>query len=612
MIGGLIAAGAVALAWAALPTPAWGAAVAYQADVQHSGFVPDGPNPPLGRKWIRRDLGEVVSYPVIAEGRAFVTAWPATTSSSSSERAGPTLLYALDRRTGGTVWVREVATRGLPAYDEGRLYVLGTGALDAVSAANGERLWRTEMRNTAAAAPVPDGPFVYASDESAAYAVSSLTGVKVRTWADWKTSGFAVVGDRVYLARTGCNGIGLFTRGLAEPVWTRTGPCSTSLAVPPAYHTLNATPPNERIWARDSNGVAGLVVDALTSLGTEQFASAGGVSLAGEHGFLRRRDGIEARSQATGVISWRWPGPADEPLTGGTLAVRDAVWVLGLNGTLVALRRGDGGELFRTTIGSAKTDPYTATGVDGPDTAHLGMAADGEGLLVPNRGRLAALGPGGDAPGVFDADLEPGAQTSMSARASGGDIAFGRKVAFSGQVSRTGDSSVSDTVELQADPYPYGVWETVASRQTSSSGGYSLSHGPDRNTRYRVVDTSTAPAVVSKTFQVFVYPPLTLRLGWRGRGRIYVASSITAPDHMKLNGKPMYVYRQRSRRAAGTLIGRLKIRRVRGTAYRARGTVRVPGHRPETDYFGICFKVPNTRVMTRLNGRKNGCGRRRF
>lgn len=81
---------------------------------------------------------------------------------------------------------------------------------------------------------------------------------------------------------------------------------------------------------------------------------------------------------------------------------------------------------------------------------------------------------------------------------------------------------------------------------------------------------------------------------------------------MKLNGKPMYVYRSRSRRGAGTLIGRIKIRRVKGTRYRARGTVRVPSHHPETDYFGICFKIPDTRSMTSLNGRSSGCGRRRF
>jgi outer membrane protein assembly factor BamB len=163
---------ALAVAALAAPAGAHGAAVTYQGDNARSGNVPDGPPPPLGRKWIRRDLGIHVSYPVLAEGKVYVTA-----QRSPSQAA--TVLYALDRGTGATVWVREVATSGLPAYDNGRIYVLGTNALDAVSAATGERLWRTAMDGAGEVAPAADGALVYASDVDAAYAISADTGLVV-------------------------------------------------------------------------------------------------------------------------------------------------------------------------------------------------------------------------------------------------------------------------------------------------------------------------------------------------------------------------------------------------------------------------------------------------
>ena len=115
--------------------PALGAAVTYQGDAAHTGNVDAPFAPPLGKKWVRRDLGERVSYPVISEGKVFVTATPA---------GNQIVLYALDRRTGGTIWSRPVLG-GLPAYADGRVFVAGT-RLQAYSAATGEGLWLLEPR----------------------------------------------------------------------------------------------------------------------------------------------------------------------------------------------------------------------------------------------------------------------------------------------------------------------------------------------------------------------------------------------------------------------------------------------------------------------------------
>jgi hypothetical protein len=591
--------------------PAHGAAIAYQADAAHSGFVPDGPNPPLGRKWVRRDLGVQVSYPVIAEGKVFVTAYAADASNSSygsSSPTGPTFLHALDRGTGATVWVRQVATGGLPAYGDGRVYVLGREALDAVSASNGERLWRAEMRDTGGAAPVADGPFVYASDARGAHAVSSDTGLTVQS-ESLPNSGFTVVGDRVYVTQSGCKTIALYSRGLAQQVWSRAGPCSSSAPVPAAYHTLNTTPPNERLWARDSNGQTGLVVDALTSLGTEQFNSEGALALAGELAFLRNPAGIQARNQASGVIAWT-ASPATQ-LRGSALAVRDAVWTTTGSGELVALRRSDGGELFRTVLLAHQLT--TSDHDSSASPPHSGMAADANGLVVPYVNRLVALGPGSDTPGIDELDKIPAGQTQLSAAMKPRELEFGAKVKVTGQLKSSDSQAQPHQLELQADAYPYdGVWQAVDSAATQPTYDYSLDHRPDRNTRYRVVDISTSPAVVSKTFQAWVYPKLRWRFGRSRVGAVRIAATIAAPDHLALNGKPLYIYRGRTRRGTYTRIGSLKIKRRKPTSYSAVGTRRVPSHRPRTDYFFVCFRIPDTNVLTRAKGRPDQCGRRRL
>src|SRR5689334_5941313 len=70
--------------------------VAYQADSFHDGKVTGGTEkPPLVKRWTR-DLGGGVSYPVVVDGKVFVTA--------STGGGYGTTLYALDAQTGLDVW----------------------------------------------------------------------------------------------------------------------------------------------------------------------------------------------------------------------------------------------------------------------------------------------------------------------------------------------------------------------------------------------------------------------------------------------------------------------------------------------------------------------------
>jgi outer membrane protein assembly factor BamB len=152
--------------------------VNYQIDAAHSGRVTFGTTaatfPPLAR-W-STPLNGTISYPIIADGRIFVT-----TGTSLSGHYG-TSLYALDLSTGQVLW-GPVAIAGTYfvsnlAYDHGTLFVVNfDGVLQSFDAATGTGGWSIQIPNQSDFAPPTaiggviylagsgDGPVVYAVDE---------------------------------------------------------------------------------------------------------------------------------------------------------------------------------------------------------------------------------------------------------------------------------------------------------------------------------------------------------------------------------------------------------------------------------------------------------------
>ncbi len=89
----------------------------FQIDAAHDGaarFAKDF-HAPLKQKWIV-DLGSTVSYPVSGDGLIFVTV--------TGDLHGPQL-YALQPKTGATVWQKNLAgSGGTPVYSNGRVFVV--------------------------------------------------------------------------------------------------------------------------------------------------------------------------------------------------------------------------------------------------------------------------------------------------------------------------------------------------------------------------------------------------------------------------------------------------------------------------------------------------------
>src|SRR5437762_9887159 len=98
-------------------------AVAYQINVAHNGVQTDSAlTPPFSLRW-RVTLPAQVSYPLIAEGRVFVTA-----ASSADNATRTPVLYALDQASGRTLWSQTLPLewqRANAAYDAGRIFVSG-------------------------------------------------------------------------------------------------------------------------------------------------------------------------------------------------------------------------------------------------------------------------------------------------------------------------------------------------------------------------------------------------------------------------------------------------------------------------------------------------------
>src|SRR6185436_4685270 len=93
-------------------------AVAYQINTAHTGEQPDDtPRLPLVRRWSHDFAAGGVSYPLVADGRVFVTVGNSGSYGSS--------LFALDLATGNVIW-GPVSLGGTyfwsnAAYENGRI-----------------------------------------------------------------------------------------------------------------------------------------------------------------------------------------------------------------------------------------------------------------------------------------------------------------------------------------------------------------------------------------------------------------------------------------------------------------------------------------------------------
>jgi outer membrane protein assembly factor BamB len=350
------------------PTPD---AVALQITPAHAGAISfQSLSFPTSRAW-SVNLGGAPSYPLIADGKVFVTVKVGLGSSTGSQ------LIALDQATGHTVWGPIQLPEGwaFPAYDGGKIFVItavggaGPGTLQAFDAESGSVDWTKTFpvgigfENAPSAAngmlylgAANTGTDVFAIDEgsgsiiwqqsipSGTGSTPAITSQGVFIAAPCSTDGFALLtGTSLFADSGGCEGGGGATAVVANNV----------------FYSLMGEPAN------------GISVNATTGAQLGTFTADVVPAINSTSGFFLKSGTLTAKSLSNNSTLWSFRG--DSGLVSSPIVVNQAVIVGSSSGQLYALNAATGAQLWTTNAGGAITG--------GTDNVISGLAA-GDGLLV--------------------------------------------------------------------------------------------------------------------------------------------------------------------------------------------------------------------------------------
>lgn len=355
-----------------------GTGVGYQQSATHDGNQPDGMLvPPLANQW-QRNLGGPVSYPVIANGVAYVTV--------ANVNAYGTKLYALDASTGDTVWgpVDLGGTYSFSAvtYDAGAVFALNyNGILRAFDAATGVSLWTIQLPGQYAftSPPTALNGLVYtggAGSGGTVYAVRESDGTLSWTASvmNGDHSSPAVTPTGVYVAYA-CNQVYDFDPGTGALIWHHDGPCEGGGGKTVSVH-------NGRVYTRDYFG--NLILDASSGAELGSYSATAAPAFDGNMGFFLNGTSLSAVDEQ-GTIQWTFTG--DGQLDSAPLVDNGYVYAGSASGNVYALSEATGQLAWSATVGSPIQAPDEQNA-----TLLTGFAAAGETLLVPARATLTGFG----------------------------------------------------------------------------------------------------------------------------------------------------------------------------------------------------------------------------
>lgn len=337
-----------------MPTPG-ASAVAYQINPAHSGSQTDQVTPPLVQRW-SRDLGAQISYPLVAGGRIFVTV--------GSDTPITTQLYALDEKTGATLWGTKLTANpsSIPwsgiTYENGRVFALSEdGNLWAFDAATGTVLWSTSIMTSYAyvfsSPPTALGGIVYtagAGDGGTVFAISEQNGSVLWSKPRWVENGDmsspAVSSNGVYVSYV-CNNAYDFDPKNGDLIWRHGGPCEggggrTSVLF------------GGRLYVRD-NVTGNLMLDAQTGAVLGGFSAGPAPAFNGSTGFFLSGTTLEARDVVSGAVQWSFTG--DGTLSSAPIVDNGYVYIGSTSGNLYALDAKTGANVWTGTLGAEVRTP---------------------------------------------------------------------------------------------------------------------------------------------------------------------------------------------------------------------------------------------------------------
>jgi outer membrane protein assembly factor BamB len=278
--------------------------------------------------------------PILPFEQAWIVTLPSPTSAGGAmdaERIYVPLqtdeLTALDRSTGGILWVRAIGSAWPPVVHEGALYVVGSDELHGLDAATGETVWRVPLERALAA------PLVY--DTGWLLAVVEGGGVSAYRAAD------------------------------GQRLWTHSlGAEARSRAVPGDNDAIYLTLADARVVALNLPDGSTRWEQQLRGMLSEPAAAAGRVFVGSTDNFFYALDA------GRGTLQWKWRSGGD---VSGAAATDDLVFITSLDNIIRGLNRGNGNQRWRKATPSRPMLPPRAVGgaalVTGVDNSLTAFAA---------------------------------------------------------------------------------------------------------------------------------------------------------------------------------------------------------------------------------------------
>ena len=348
----------------------------FQIDATHTGATTSETLiPPLRQRWAV-NFGQPISYPLIADGRVYVTVKnPPITQGTS--------IFALDATNGAVIWSSHLGPSfsswsGL-CYENGRVFALnGAGVLRAFDGATGNVVWSVQLPGqfSFSSAPTVREGVIYtggAGSGGTVYAVNANTGAVLWTSsvANGDYSSPAVTSDGVYVSYA-CPNVYKLNPLTGAKIWHFAPGCSGGGGKTPAFY-------NDRLYVRDSTGTVhdafnGSLIGNFVAKNTPAFSGDFGYFLVGPN-FFGSSGTLSARHLPSNTPMWSFNG--DGFLQSAVLVVNNYVYVGSASGKLYAVDATTGQQVWQTQAGASI--PY----VDEHNVSQpLTSFAAGEGLLV--------------------------------------------------------------------------------------------------------------------------------------------------------------------------------------------------------------------------------------
>jgi outer membrane protein assembly factor BamB len=346
----------------------------FQIDATHTGSISsEHLTPPFKQRWVV-NFGRSISYPLIADGKVYVTVRNASTSG--------TVLYALDGANGATVWSYALGGNfwwSAACYENGRVFALnGDGLLRAFDGATGNLIWGVQLpgQYSFSAPPTVFQGVIYVSGAGSGgtvYAVNADSGAVLWTAPvmNGDKSSPAVTSEGVYVSYS-CPNVYKLDPATGAQIWHYSPGCSGGGGKTPALY-------NGRLYVRDFSDTifdsqTGTIIGNFNAKNTPAFSGNMGFFLNGPHSFGSYGT-LQGRDVNNNSVIWSFAG--DGFLQSAVMVVNNYVYVGSAQGKLYAVDAATGQQVWVTTAGTSI--PYVdEQNVSQPLT---GFAA-AEGLLV--------------------------------------------------------------------------------------------------------------------------------------------------------------------------------------------------------------------------------------